>query len=170
VTTSDAFVYQKIRMLRDHGQRSKYYHEVVGMNARMDGIQGAVLTAKLQHLEDWNSARIRHACAYGEFLGRIAGVTPPVKAENNKHIYHIYGVQVPERERLQAALKDKGVSCGIHYPLPVHLQKAYAPAGLAKGSFPVSEGCAEHLLSLPMFPELTLAQIEFVADIIRQSV
>lgn len=170
VTTNDAGLAQKIRMLRDHGQRSKYYHDIIGMNARMDGIQGAVLSVKLRHLDAWNDARIRHAASYDELLSKIPKVAPPFRADFARHIYHVYGVLVPNRDRVLESLKDKGVSCGIHYPVPVHLQNAYAPAGLKKGILPVSENAAERLISLPMFPELSAMQIEFVADSIKQLV
>ena len=169
VTTDDDQLAEKIRKLRDHGQPSKYYHDVVGTNARMDGIQGAVLSVKLRHLEAWNEARIRHAALYDRLLEDTAGVTTPARAPYARHVYHIYCVRVPERDRVLAALKEMGVSCGIHYPVPVHLQKAYGSLGLAPGAYPVSERYAEEILSLPMFPELTEEQIRHVAECLKQT-
>lgn len=170
VVTDDEELAGKIRMLRDHGQRSKYFHNVVGMNGRMDGIQGAVLSVKLKYLTDWNDARIRHAAAYDKLLTGIEGVKPPSRAEYAKHIYHIYCARVPKRDQLLQKLKEKGIICGIHYPVPITRQAAYSHMRIPAGAHPVSEHCAEEILSLPMYPELTEQSIRYVTDTIRQTI
>jgi dTDP-4-amino-4,6-dideoxygalactose transaminase len=163
LVTNDPSLAEKIRILRDHGQESKYHHSCIGWNARMDGIQGAVLQIKLKHLDQGNAARRAHARLYGELLAGLADlITPPV-AEYGQPVYHIYAVRIKERDRILQALAQRGIACGIHYPKPVHLQKAYHGLGLGIGSFPVAEKCADEFLSLPMFPDLTPIQIETVA-------
>lgn len=164
VLTNDQAVCEKVRRLRDHGQRRKYYHDDIGWNARMDGIQGAVLQVKLRHLDGWNQKRRDGATLYGELLSRIEGVAAPEEAPHGRHVYHIYAVRVSRRDEVLSALKERGVACGIHYPVPVHLQKAYRHLGYAAGSFPVSERCAGEFLSLPMYPELENAQIRRVVE------
>jgi dTDP-4-amino-4,6-dideoxygalactose transaminase len=135
---------------------------MVGWNARMDGIQGAVLGVKLRHLGRWNEARRRNARAYADALSGVAHVELPVEARGRRHVYHLFAVRVPARDRVLEALKARDVHCGIHYPVPVHRQEAYRHLGLGAGAFPVAEGCAEEVLSLPMFPELRPEQIAFV--------
>jgi len=164
VVTDDKELADKIRILRDHGQSTKYFHELAGVNSRMDGIQAAILSVKLRHLEAWNNARIRLAARYGELLTGIAKVVIPFQRRYDRHVYHIYSVLVPRRDRVLDEMKERGISCGIHYPLPVTLQKAYAHLGIGTGAFPVSESCAEQTLSLPMFPEINSVQLRFVAD------
>jgi dTDP-4-amino-4,6-dideoxygalactose transaminase len=163
VVTNDAELAEKIRVLRDHGQTERYRHALVGWNDRMDGLQGAVLSVKLKHLEKWNEARRSHARFYNRLLGNLAQLTLPREAGYARHVYHIYAVRVPRRDELTAALRQRDISCGIHYPVPIHLQKAYEFLGYRPGCFPVAERSARELLSLPMFPELTLEQIEAVA-------
>jgi len=167
VVTSNPELVTKIRMLRDHGQQKKYHHAMIGWNARMDGIQGAVLSVKLKHLLEWNEARSRNAQIYDELIAEVDGVITPSQADYSKHVYHIYAIRVQNRDALINALTEKDIHCGIHYPVPVHLQEAYQSLRLRKGSFPVAEKCAEELVSLPMFPELTREQIEHVAKQIR---
>ena len=169
VVTNDDAIAEKIRMFRDHGQAKKYYHGVIGWNARMDGIQGAVLRVKLKYLADWNEARRAHAREYTRLLSSVEGVILPREADYAKHVYHIYAIRTGQRDRLMTALAEQGISCGIHYPVPIHLQEAYRSLGLAAGSFPVAEKCAEEFLSLPMFPELTTGQIAYVVDKIKLS-
>lgn len=169
VVTNDEKLAEKIRMLRDHGQRSKYYHDLVGMNGRMDGIQGAVLMAKLDHLDSWNDARVGHAELYGEFLQDVEGVRLPQQADYAGHAYHIYAVLVPERDRVLEELKKNDIHCGIHYPVPIHLQKAFSHMGLSSGAYPISERCAKQELSLPMYPELTDNQIRATTTRLRQT-
>jgi dTDP-4-amino-4,6-dideoxygalactose transaminase len=163
VVTSNPELAEKVRILRDHGQSRKYRHEVIGVNSRMDGLQGAVLGVKLRHLPDWNEKRRRRAYMYREQLSGVNGIILPREMEYARHIYHIFALRVPKRDEFMAALTEKGVGCGIHYPVPVHLQGAYSFMGLQRGSFPVAEKCADELVSLPMFAELTEEQIEYVA-------
>ncbi len=169
VTTSRSELAASMRMFRDHGQEKKYYHGMVGWNGRMDGFQGAVLGVKMQYLEEWTEARIRNAALYDELLAGIDGVVVPHRADYARHVYHIYAIQVPERDRLLDALAVLGISCGIHYPVPVHLQAAYGELGYSRGDFPVAEAAAESVLSLPMFPELTEEQIRYVVDGVKRA-
>jgi dTDP-4-amino-4,6-dideoxygalactose transaminase len=162
VVTNRGDLADKIRMFRDHGQAKKYYHRLIGWNGRMDGFQGAVLSVKLKYLAAWNEARRKNAQLYSDLLAGVDNVITPAEADYAKHVYHIYGIRTPNRDDLMSALAKKGIGCGIHYPVPVHLQRAYESLGHEKGSFPIAEKCAEQLVSLPMFPELSQAQIEKV--------
>jgi dTDP-4-amino-4,6-dideoxygalactose transaminase len=153
--------------LRDHGQSKKYHHTMIGWNARMDGIQGAALRIKLKHLDKWNESRRQHSDRYRELLGDVAGLILPKAAKDRTHVYHIFAVRVKDRDRRLKILADRGISCGIHYPIPVHLQDAYKFLGNGRGSFPVAERCADEFLSLPMFPELSEEQIQAVATEVR---
>lgn len=167
VITDNQQIADRIKMLRDHGQSQKYYHDGIGWNARMDGFQGAVLKVKLPHLPKWNDLRRSHAAAYTKGLEGVRGLITPQEQSYAKHIYHIYAVRVKEREKFMAALNEAGVSSGIHYPIPVHLQKAYESLGLKQGSFPVAEKCAAEFVSLPMFPELSTAQVAHVVETVK---
>jgi dTDP-4-amino-4,6-dideoxygalactose transaminase len=169
VTGSDELA-AKVRVLRDHGQPRKYMHSVVGWNGRMDGIQAAVLSVKLPHLEAANEARRRHARTYRELLASCAGVRLPAEADYGKHVYHVYAVRVANRDAVMQRMQQEGVGCGVHYPVPIHLQEAYRSQGCAEGSFPVAERCAREFLSLPMFPELTGEQVAFTAKALAASV
>ncbi|MHC4249561.1 MAG: DegT/DnrJ/EryC1/StrS family aminotransferase [Planctomycetota bacterium] len=164
VVTNDSLLAERVRMLRDHGQERKYSHRMVGWNARMDGIQGAVLGVKLRHLDDWNEARRANARLYAEALSGAGGVALPAEARGRRHVYHVFAARVPGRDAMLECLKARDIHCGIHYPVPVHLQEAYRGLGLGTGAFPVAERCAEEFLSLPMYPELTPEQIGFVAE------
>jgi dTDP-4-amino-4,6-dideoxygalactose transaminase len=164
VVTNNEELDKKMRMLRDHGQAKKYFHYLIGWNARMDGIQGAVLSVKLRHLPAWNDGRRRNAALYDELLRSVTGVVAPKEAGYGKHVYHIYAVRVPNRDALIASLAEKEIYCGIHYPIPVHLLDAYKSLNLREGSFPVAEKCASEFVSLPMFPELSAGQIERVVE------
>jgi len=163
VTTNDKALAARIQVFRDHGQHRKYHHSVVGWNARMDGIQGAVLSIKLKHLEVNNVRRHAHALLYDQLLGELEEIITPFEAPHNHHVYHVYAVRVQERNQILQALADRGIACAIHYPVPIHLQEAYRFLGYEEGSFPVAERCAHEFLSLPMFPELTHEQIHAVA-------
>ena len=168
VVTNDEELDKKIRMLRDHGQAKKYHHTYIGWNARMDGIQGAILSVKLKQLGKWTEARRRNARVYDELLNGVHGVVPPKEAPYGKHVYHLYAIRVANRDRLISALAEKEIFCGIHYPIPVHLLDAYKSLNLGEGSFPVAEKSASEFVSLPMFPELTREQIEYVASEIKK--
>jgi dTDP-4-amino-4,6-dideoxygalactose transaminase len=169
VVTSNAELQDKIRILRDHGQVRKYHHTMIGWNCRMDGIQAAVLRIKLRHLEKGNQLRRSHATQYDRALAEIARVVTPTQAVGVRHIYHIYAVCVQERDEVMQFLSKKGIGCGVHYPVPIHLQEAYGSLGYARGAFPVAERCARELVSLPMFPELTPAQVEKVVQCVKES-
>jgi dTDP-4-amino-4,6-dideoxygalactose transaminase len=168
VVTDDAAICDGVRLLRDFGQRKKYEHLVKGGNCRLDSIQAAVLDVKLRHLDRWNEARRRHAATYDAKLARI-GVTPPTRRHDDADVYHLYVIEVEQRARVQAVLSERGIATGVHYPIPIHLQPAYADLGLARGSFARTERSADRLLSLPMFPELTPEQIDLVVDAIERS-
>ncbi len=167
VTTNNAELASKMRMIRDHGQEKKYYHGCIGWNARMDGFQGAVLSVKLKHLPAWNEARRKNAELYNKLLSGLEGVITPKEMDYARHVYHIYAIRAQKRDDLIAKLGEKGVNCGIHYPVPVHLQNAYASLGLKAGSFPVAEKVASEFVSLPMFAELTEEQIRYTADMVK---
>ena len=164
VVTNDKELADRIRMIRDHGQSKKYYHDIVGWNARMDGIQGAVLSVKLKHIDAWNAARRANAKVYDELLEGIEGAIKPTVASYGEPVFHIYALRTPERHAILKAMAEKNVYCGIHYPVPLHLQKAYADLGYNEGDFPVSEKCSDEYLSLPMFPELTREQMEYAVE------
>jgi len=168
VVTQDEEIARKIRIIRDHGQAKKYFHDTEGYNGRLDAIQAGVLRIKLRRLEEWNRSRRESAAYYNELLSKIDGVTLPVEADFARSVYHLYVILVHNRDDLQQFLNDKGIASGLHYPLPLHMQKAYEHLGYKKGSFPVTESVADRLLSLPMFPELTREQIEYVAESIKE--
>jgi dTDP-4-amino-4,6-dideoxygalactose transaminase len=155
-----------IRMLRDWGQERKYHHVLKGYNYRMEAMQGAILGVKFRHLEAWTEARRRHARLYGSLLAN-SPVKPPRELAHTRHVYHVYAVRSQARDALQAFLQTRGIQTGIHYPIPVHLQKAFADLGYRKGDFPHSEAAAAQMLSLPMYPELSTDAIEQVADAIE---
>lgn len=167
VVTNDEKIAERVRMLRDYGQQEKYRHLIVGYNRRLDTLQAAVLRVKLHHLDEWNEARRRHAHLYDRLL-KDTSVVPPFNPEYSEHVYHLYVVQSERRDKLREWLGSKGIATGIHYPVPIHLQPAYAHLGHSKGDFPIAEAYARQTLSLPMFPELTKEQIEYVAGAIHQ--
>jgi dTDP-4-amino-4,6-dideoxygalactose transaminase len=164
VVTNNEELRNKIQMLRDHGQAKKYHHALIGWNARMDGIQGAALRVKLKHLDRGNQARRANARFYDQHLAEVEEVILPTEADYARHVYHLYVVRMQDRDRVLQAMANRGIACGIHYPIPVHLQEAYRFLGHRKGSFPVAERCAEEFLSLPMYPELTTTQMGVVVD------
>jgi len=167
VTTNDPELYRRVRMIRDHGSERRYYHDLVGMNARLDEIQAVVLRAKLPHLAEWNQQRRAHAALYNQLLKDSKAITP-VEREGNSHIYHLYVLRVPRRDELQAFLKERGIFTGIHYPVPNHLQPAMASLGYKPGDFPVTEQVVSEIISLPMFAELTDEEIKEVAGAVKE--
>jgi dTDP-4-amino-4,6-dideoxygalactose transaminase len=169
VVTNDARINEKIRILRDHGQTQKYHHSMIGWNCRMDGIQGAVLQVKLRQLDRGNVLRRQHAAAYNNAFREIEAVIAPTEAEWGKHVYHVYALRVPERDALLAHLNETGIGCGIHYPIPVHLQEAYRGLGYGRGTFRVSEQTCDEFISLPMFPELTSEQRQAVVNAVEEA-
>jgi dTDP-4-amino-4,6-dideoxygalactose transaminase len=167
VVSNDEEITRKIRMVRDHGQEKKYLHRMEGYNGRLDAIQAGVLRIKLERLTVWNEARRTNATRYDELLAEIPQVIRVSEAPFTRSVYHLYVILVENRDELQKYLQEKGITTGLHYPLPLHLQKAYAHLGYKKGDFPVAESAAERLLSLPMYPELTAEQIEYVCTKIK---
>ena len=158
VTTNDEQVAKTIRMLREHGQAAKYYHDLEGYNGRLDAVQAAVLRVKLPHLDNWNALRREAALRYTEHLSSIPAVTVPFEPEHSRAVYHLYVIRNANRDALAAHLRSQGVASGLHYPLPLHLQKCYRGLGYTVGSLPVTERAAAQILSLPMFPGLKAAQ------------
>lgn len=163
--TDDDEIAERLRRLRNYGQRVKYEHVERGTNSRLDSIQAAVLNVKLPHLEQWNASRATNAAMYMEMLANTDVVTP-VLDPRSTHIFHLFVVRTKHRDRLMKHLADHGIQTGIHYPIPIHLQQAYRQLGLGTGAFPVAERLADEILSLPMFPELTPEQIGRVVDAI----
>jgi dTDP-4-amino-4,6-dideoxygalactose transaminase len=165
ISTSDPEIYRKARMIRDHGSERRYYHDLIGFNGRLDEVQAVVLRAKLPHLTEYNRLRREHAKLYNKLLASSL-VQTPVECPENQHIYHMYVIKVPQRDELQAYLKEKGVGTGIHYPVPIHLQNATASLGYKPGDFPVTERVVGEILSLPMYAELSDEQIASVVNAI----
>jgi dTDP-4-amino-4,6-dideoxygalactose transaminase len=168
-TMSNPVLAEKMRMIRDHGSRVRYRHELMGVNARLDEIQAATLLVKMPHLERWNAARQEHARFYTEQLLAVVDAVPVVRPWAT-HVYCYYVVQVPLRDRLRIALEQEGIGTNIHYPTPIHLQPACASYGYTRGMLPVTEAVAERILSLPMYPELTQEQLQLVTDAVKKHV
>jgi dTDP-4-amino-4,6-dideoxygalactose transaminase len=164
ITTADASMADMVRILRNHGDKSKSEHVVVGYCMRLDNLQAAFLNIKLKHLPEWNKARRAAAKRYDQLLAGVEGVTPMVELPDVEAVYHLYVVQVDDRDGVRAKLGEVGVDSGVHYPVPLHLQPAWAYLGYKQGQFPVSERLAMRILSLPMFPEITEEQVGYVAE------
>ncbi len=165
VVTSDGDLAGYARRLRDHGQAEKYIHDTaIGSNARLDAIQAAALELKLARLGDWNEGRRRVARVYDERFAGASSFRPPLEMDYARHVYHLYVIRTPERDRIREELGAEGIATGLHYPIPIHLQQAYAGLGLGRGSLPVTEEAADQCLSLPMFPHMTEEQAARVAD------
>ncbi|NLL12252.1 MAG: DegT/DnrJ/EryC1/StrS family aminotransferase [Fibrobacter sp.] len=167
VTTNDPAIAETVKMLRDHGQIKKYFHEMEGYNGRLDTIQAAVLNVKIRYLERWNRLRRERAEAYNALLEDISPIITPLEPLWARSVYHLYVIRTAHRDMLQGFLKEQGIETGLHYPVPLHQQKAYRALGYRTGSFPVSEKLSKEILSLPMFPSLTEQQQEKVAQSIR---
>jgi dTDP-4-amino-4,6-dideoxygalactose transaminase len=170
VTTSDESLARRIRLLGNLGSLVKYNHEIKGLNSRLDTLQAAILSVKLKYLDTWNKARHAAARWYREALASCPGLILPTESRwTGRHAYHLYVVRFTERDRDDVArnLGARGVQTVVHYPAPIHLQKAYSDLGLRKGTFPAAEEAARSILSLPMFPEITRSQVEFVAATLR---
>jgi len=170
VVTNDERIAERVRVFRQHGQTRKHCHELLGWNCRMDGFQGAVLSVKLKYLKNWNDARREAANRYSEGLEGIDRVVLPFERAFRKHVYHIYPIRVPNRDDLMRSLAARDIHCGVHYPVPVHLQYAYRYLGLPPGTYPVTEKCSKELLSLPMHERLTAEQIDYVCEMIDEFV
>ena len=169
VTTNDEAIAAKIRMIRDHGQAKKYHHDVEGYNGRLDAIQAGILSVKLKHLLEWNAKRRERAEEYKRvFAASECGVDSPFEPSWSRAVYHLYVVRTADREGLMAYLKDTGIGTGIHYPIPLHLQKAYESLGYKTGDFPVTERVARGIVSLPMFPTLTVEQQQRIVSAVMK--
>jgi len=176
VMTNDDELAKKFKMIRDHGAEQKYIHQIYGHNYRMEAIQGAVLGVKLKYLKEWTDKRRNVAKKYNELLNEVNEIKLPKEMEYAKHVYHLYVIQVHNknknqkntRDKLQKFLNDNGISTGLHYPIPLHLQPCFQDLGYKKGDFPVSEELAKNCLSLPMYAELSNKQIEYVSKKIKE--
>ena len=171
ITTNDDVLAAELRSLREHGQSTRYYHPVIGYNARLDEIQAAILRIKLRKLPEWNARRQAIARHYNEQL-RDGGVITPQIPEGGRHVFHVYAIRVPaaKRDPLRQYLSERGIGTGVHYPVPIHLQEASAFLGYRRGDFPVTERLAGEVVSLPMYAELTDAQVETVASAVKEFV
>jgi dTDP-4-amino-4,6-dideoxygalactose transaminase len=163
LVTNDASIAQRARSLRDHAQTERYLHDEVGYNYRMDSFQGAVLAIKLKYLDDWNAARVACARTYTELL-KDSSYKVPADFPDSECVWHCYVIEAPERDRVRSALQDVGVQTAVHYPVPVHLQKAYAHLDYRSGDLPVTEALCKRCLSLPIYPELSKEKISRVAS------
>jgi len=168
VVTANPEYAKTIRLLRSWGESRRYYHDLRGFNYRMEGIQGAILRVKLRHLERWTEARRSHAALYDALL-KDSGVVTPRQKPYARHVYHVYAVRTQNRDALVEALKAADIQYGIHYPIPVHLQRAYRDSRYGEGSFPVAERIAGEVLSLPIYPEMQRAQIEEVCEVVSRN-
>ena len=163
VVSNDHNLIERVRMLANHGRLEKYTHQMEGVNSRLDGLQAAILRVKLRHLDDWNESRRRHAAFYLDSLSGSDMQTPVIHPDAVP-VWHLFVVRVSDREAFQQRLKSEGIATGIHYPVPLHLQPAYEHAGILRGTLPVTEEVAAEVVSLPMYPELTSAQLEAIAN------
>ena len=170
VATNDSELAGRMASLRDHGRSEKYLHETEGYSCRMDGLQAAVLSAKLRYLPGWTEQRRRHAARYTALLIDLPGVRTPTEAPDCVAVYHLYVLQLSARDAVRADLKARGIETGVHYPVPLHRQPAYERLKLPEGSFPVAEAQSRSVVSLPLFAELTDEQLEFVAVAVREAV
>jgi len=167
VTTHDEELARKVALVRNHGREGKYEHQFVGFNERMDTLHAAVLCVKLKHLDEWNRLRAAAAAEYDRLLDG-SGVVRPVTRPDCTHVYHLYVIRTPDREGLQARVKERGIATGVHYPLPLHMQPAYADLNYREGDFPETERAAREILSLPMYPELSLDAVKEVAEAVSR--
>ena len=167
MVTNDEALAKKVRMLREHGSVKKYEHALPGYNFRMEGMQGAVLAVKLPHLDGWNDRRRALAERYSERLAE-QGIVLPKEHADTRHVYHLYVIRAEDREALRDHLAQRGIETGLHYPIPLHQQEAYVSLGYRTGDFPVTETAAQHILSLPMYPDMPLEAVDYVSDAIRE--
>lgn len=170
VVTNQDKIYRKLLMLRDYGRISKYEHALVGYNSRLDTLQAAILREKLKKLTTWNKMRQEAALVYNAYFKSIPEVVTPTVAHNVKHVYHVYAIRTKNRDLVYQRLRDKGIGVIIHYPIPLHLQKAYKDLGFKQGDFPVSEEIAQEIISLPMYPHIKKQDIKYVTDVIKKTV
>ncbi|MFO8081941.1 MAG: DegT/DnrJ/EryC1/StrS family aminotransferase [Armatimonadota bacterium] len=169
ITIDDDEIDDTIRALRVHGSREKYVHRLIGYNSRIDELQAAVLRIKLARLHDWNEARRRHAARYNEQLGGLADLRTPIEKDWARSVYHVYTIRSPRRDEIAAALEGEGVGHAVHYRVPCHLQAALSDLGYPEGALPETESAANEVLSLPMYPELTNDQIDYVCEVVTKA-
>lgn len=169
VVTNQASIAQKVKMLRTHGWQKKYFPEFLGYNSRLDALQAAILRVKLRHLDSWNNRRREIAKIYQGRLNSLAGIDLPVELPGNRHVYHLFVLRVPNRDQVQASLKQRGIATGIYYPQPIHLTQACQNLNYKLGDFPVSEKASLETLAVPIYPEMTLTQIDTVVTAIEKS-
>jgi dTDP-4-amino-4,6-dideoxygalactose transaminase len=169
VATNDPEIYEKLLALRNYGSTQKYHHPTFGTNSRLDGIQAAILRVKLPFLDEWNQARFQAAERYIKNLNGCPGIVLPARAADSTHIYHLFVLQVnQDRDEVLKKLAEQDIQAGIHYPIPLHLQQAYQYLGYKEGDFPVAETSSQKIISLPMFPEITNDQVDFVCDCLKK--
>jgi dTDP-4-amino-4,6-dideoxygalactose transaminase len=166
MTARDAALAERVRLLREHGAKPKYYHALVGTNSRLDALQAAILRVKLRHLDRWSEKRAKNAALYDQ-LFEGARLTRPFRDARARHIYNQYVIRIPQRDALRQHLSDRGVGTEIYYPVPLHLQQCFASLGYREGDMPQSEAAAREVLALPIYPELTEEQIRYVAACVR---
>lgn len=167
ITTNNLGLAEKIKRMRNCGQSQKYYHKILGWNSRLDTIQAAILLVKLKHLNNWNRTRLKIAKEYNRLLQNTPAILPEISTDSS-HIFHLYVIRVKNRNKLADYLRSKGISTGIHYPIPIHLQKAYKHLNHQKGDFPITEKLAEEILSLPIYPEMTQNDIAYITETIKR--
>ncbi len=168
ILTSDEALCERLRACRNHGQTQRDCHSMVGWNGRMDGIQAAVLTTKLRHLPEFIQGRRNCAERYNKGLADTGGVICPAESPHVRHVYHVYAIRTPERKALISELTAAGIGCRVHYPMPIHLQPAYASLGYGLGAFPVAEQASREILSLPIYPEMPHSHLRHVVDVVNQ--
>lgn len=168
IVTNDDELAEKVRMIRAHGSKIRYNHEILGVNSRLDTIQASVLLIKLKYLDSWNDRRVKIARKYTEGLSNLDSLVTPYSRPDSKHIYHQYTIRAERRDELAQFLKEKGIQTAVHYPIPLHLQKAFSYLDYKEGDFPISEKCSKEVLSLPMFPELKDDEVEYIIECIQQ--
>lgn len=168
VLTNSNAIADSVRALRNYGSDAKYHHPRTGFNSRLDTLQAVVLLAKLRHLEEWNQARRAAAARYDTILGGLPGVTLPATLTGNEHVFHLYVIRIPRRDDVLRRLEGAGIGAGIHYPVPIHLQGAVRELGYKRGDFPVAEKAAQEILSLPLFPGITVEQQERVVQELKR--
>lgn len=169
VVTNDEEVYKRLLMLRDYGRISRYEHAMVGYNSRLDTLQAAILRIKLKKLNHWNKMRRKVANIYDKLLKYVSGVVTPYVSPSLEHVYHVYAIRTKRRDELYRRFKNKDIGSIIHYPIPLHLQKAYEPLGYREKDFPVAEKISREIISLPMFPHLKDSQIKYIVNIIKDN-
>lgn len=167
ITTNDEKTALKLKHMRNYGQTQKYHHDYLAWNSRLDAIQAAVLSIKLKYIDKWNKARRKNALIYNRLLQNLPIIIPKMPTDSS-HVFHLYVIRYKKRDNLAKYLNSKGISTGLHYPVPIHLQKAYNQLGYKKGDFPIAEKLASEILSLPMYPELTNSQIEYIGEQIKR--